>query len=157
MRRDLRKLHARESRAKAPRSCATLSHRRRRDQGFASSASLAPSSSRIAPWHFLNVWPLPQGHGPFRPIFPDDPYLLEQLATTLCDGGVADEADAAIENALERAAALDEDALARARATKAEILVRSDAPKRRARSSTRSSLRAPADTNAAHVKGLVYE
>jgi tetratricopeptide (TPR) repeat protein len=90
-------------------------------------------------------------------ILPDDPYLLEQLATMLCDGGVADEAERAIDKALERAGALDEDALARARATKAEILVRLGRADEARAIVDELVAKRPADTNAARVKGLVYE
>jgi tetratricopeptide (TPR) repeat protein len=90
-------------------------------------------------------------------ILPDDPYLLEQLARMLCDGGVADEAELAIQKALERSGALDDDTSARARATKAEVLVRlGRADEARAIVDALVAAR-PGDANAVRVKVLVYE
>src|SRR5580700_2912310 len=45
------------------------SHAYSPSHAVASSLPLSFSSSSAAPWHFLNFWPLPQGHGSFRPIF----------------------------------------------------------------------------------------
>src|SRR5258708_4522193 len=46
-----------------------MAAQRSKYQAVASSPPLSASSSSAAPWHFLNLRPLPHGHGSLRPIF----------------------------------------------------------------------------------------
>jgi tetratricopeptide (TPR) repeat protein len=90
-------------------------------------------------------------------MLPGDPYLSEQLANMLCDGGLPAEALEHAEVALEREQAFDEDGVARARATKAEILAKLGRVDEARRMIDQLLERRPDDRNASRVRRIVYE
>jgi tetratricopeptide (TPR) repeat protein len=90
-------------------------------------------------------------------MLPGDPYLSEQLANMLSDGGLPAEALEHAHAALEREQAFDEDGLARARATKAEILAKLGRVDEARGIIDQLVERRPDDRNASRVRRIVYE
>ena len=90
-------------------------------------------------------------------LLPGDPHLEEQLASVLCDSGLAEDALEHIDDALARASVFDEDGLARAHATRAEILAALGRTAEARSIIDALVARRPRDTNAARVRAVVYE